>query len=551
MNKKILTLMIASLLVLVAVVNFSSATEIKNVNPSELTFDGTSFTFDVEFTENGTYTLDVEDLVEGTQTVEFSLILATSTIEIMEINDTVTSVTKTFNVEYNASDFIFRFGRDYSTNVIVYNHTDNSVVDQEIIKFEEVNYCETIPNVLGYLDLDVEINTLNGFGDDESYWYPYDEIEVEVKVDNNYNWDVRNIEIEWALYSTNGKKIKDDTLSDFKLKDGDDKTVTFTFKLDEDIDEFEGEDAVLYVKATGKIDDNNAGVYDNEETCYSQNIETDVRADENFVILTNFKINEAEVKDLVFEDSAFSCEQELTITADAWNIGDSNQDNVEIHVYNSELGISETIDAGDIDSYDNSEISFTFSIPEGAKEKWHYLRFDIYDEDNDIFQNSEDDEASFDLRFEVEGCLVLVEPTINAALISEIAKEGKEIVIGFTVTNPSEKTVSYVLNAAGYSEWATMVNFEGNSFELAPGESKEVRLNLEAKKDSAGERMFNLEVLSEGKMVSTQPVAVLIEEGRWNFGDFMRDNWKIVGIALLNLILVIAIIVVAVRTYRR
>ena len=64
------------------------------------------------------------------------------------------------------------------------------------------------------------------------------------------------------------------------------------------------------------------------------------------------------------------------------------------------------------------------------------------------------------------------------------------------------------------------------------------------------ERRINIEVLSDGKLVLTQPVSVSIEKG-FSLQDTFGDSWYLWLIGALNIILIAIIIVVAVRILRK
>lgn len=515
-----------------AAITFNSVPEI---SPYENSFDLTITSNQAE-----DVTINIDPITEDGQTITFN----SATASMDGVNST------TINITYSVGSFDFEFGKTYSTTLRV---TDSNATEyNSVLKFQTIDFCEECENE-GELKLDIEdINVVEGFGEDEDFWYLFDEIEVELNIENEGDWDIENIEIEWALYSTSGKKIMDDTLSDFDLKDGDDETISFSFILDENIDEFEDEDVVLYVKAKGEIDDNDSP-YDEEETCDSDSVEVEVVGDDDFVIPYNLKINGIDLGEgFILEESAISCGQEVVINAELWNIGNDDQEDVYVIFYDQELGINEKIEVGDIDAFENEEITFRFTLPEKLEEGWHRIDLRIYDEDNDLFENDEEDESIFTIRFEVAGeCYLTLPPSINAELISE-AKENSELTIKVYVQNNDEESAIYTLNAAGYAEWASLTEISESSFELGPGLTKEVTFTFQTNKDSFGDRFFNLEVLSEGQILATQPIVISIEEGKAaDFKEFFEKNWKLLGIGLLNLILIIAIIIVAVRTYRR
>jgi len=537
MKQKTIGLLCASILVAVIFLSFGAAaitfTSVPNAGPYETSFDlgiSSNVTEDV-LIEITTITDNGESVVFASQTMTMTA-----------------STSSTATMIYNTNNFNFELGQIYSTTITTTGQTSGDI-DTTTLSFEEVTFCEDCENQ-GNLDLRVEdITVVNGFGDDDDYWYAFDEIEVELEIENSGNWDIDNIEIEWALYTTNGKKIMDDTLNDFNLKDGKDEKIIFTFILDEDIDEFESEDAVLYIKAKGEIDDNDSP-FDGNDTCDSDKKEVEVYGDDDFIILENIKINGVGLIDSSFNEYPLRCGQEVTITAKAWNIGANDQEDVELYLYNQELGFNEKLIVGDIDGYEDQEISFTIILPKEVDEKWYNFQLNVYDEDLDLFENSKDDESTFDVYAKLEGACGYTEPIIKAELLTE-AVENSEMKIKVNIQNIGSKTMDYSLNVARFADWAELVDVSERNFELTAGSSKEITITFNTNKESAGERFFDIELLSDNQLVSKQPVLVSIEEVENKVKDFITNNWKILVIALVNLILVIAIIIVAVRTYRR
>jgi len=517
-----------------AVITFDS---VPNADPYGDSFD-LGFSSDVDEADILITVTDMSD--GGTGTITFT----------NDIVGPVTANTPYVGVfDYIVNNFDFELGETYSTTITATGQTSGDV-STTTLTFEEVTFCRDCENP-GNLDLRIEdVKVTKGFGDDDDYWYPYDEIEIELEVENSGNWDIDDIEIEWALYTTSGKKIADDTLNDFNLKDGKDEVITFTFKLDEDIDDFESEDAILYISAKGTIDDSDAGVLDDEDTCDSDKIEVEVLADDDFIILDDIKINGVELNENSLDEYDLNCGQEITITADAWNIGSDDQEEVSMRIYNKDLGINEMIELGDIDAYENKEVNFIINLPKEVDAKWYTLELRIFDEDNDMFENSEDDEAIFNIFFKLDGTCGFVEPTISAELLTE-AIENQEMTIKVTIKNTGSKDVTYNLNAAGYTLWAELVEISDRELSIDSGESKEVLFKFKTNKDSSGEKFFDIEIFSDNELITKQPVVVSIKEVENKAKDFIQSNWKLLIIGLVNLILVIAIIIVAVRTYRR
>ena len=168
-------------------------------------------------------------------------------------------------------------GKKYST--ILTANGSVSGIEKKVVSFKEVDFCEGTSNK-GDLELSVDnIKVTDGFGNRDNYWYLFDTVEIELRIENRGNWDMRDVQIDWELYTTDGKRIDHGDLSDFKLRYNDEETKTFTINLDRNIDDFESENAVLYVRAKGKIDDNDSP-YDGNYTCSSDSNEVEVRSNE-------------------------------------------------------------------------------------------------------------------------------------------------------------------------------------------------------------------------------------------------------------------------------
>lgn len=398
-------------------------------------------------------------------------------------------------------------------------------------------------------DLNVNIKSvkvINGFGD-KNKWLPFDEVEVQVKVDNNGNDDVDNIAVEWGLYDENTDNwiIDIDEADNIDLNNGDDQTVTFTFTLDDNMDEDlsdleDGSNYVLYVRATGEVNNDN-----NDDTCKSDSYDIEMVIEKNFVILNNFEYPET-----------VSCGSDLTIAGDIWNIGSKDQNDISVKVYNKELGISQDITIGDIDSFENDNFDATFKIPEDAKEKTYSFTFDVYDDGGDIYQNDyDDDKASFSVPIKVEGSCSTT-PSINvsaavSAVLESGGKAGELLTIKSTLTNTGANTATFILNAAGYADWANSAELSTKQITLEKGKSADITFTFDVKKDVEGDKLFNIEVVSGNQMVVQQPVSVTITKAGTSISKILGENWYLWLIGIVNVILVIFIIIIAIRVSKK
>jgi len=401
---------------------------------------------------------------------------------------------------------------------------------------EDITECSLLGEKGSELKIKIKDISIIGFGDDEE-WLPLDKIEVEVKVENDGDDDIDDIAIEWGLYDLeSGDWYVDDEESDFNLKDGDDKVLTFSFNLDDNIDELENGNYVLYVWANAEVDNDTK-----TEVCISDSEVIEIIIENDFVILYDIESPET-----------VSCGADFQITADVWNIGDSDQDDVSVKVYNSELGINELVTIGDIDEFDSEFLDVFVEIPKDAEEKSYLIRFTVYDEDNDVYENDfDEDESVFTIPLKVEGnCKIDVTAVVSASLESG-GKAGEELIIKSIITNSGDKSATYTVNVAGYASWASLDNIDQSTFTLDDGESKEIFITFNVDKDASGDKTFNIEVLSENQLIATQPVSVSIEKSAFSLTDNITENSWLWGIGLLNLILIIAIIVVAVKLARK
>ncbi|MBA7494838.1 hypothetical protein ES702_05415 [subsurface metagenome] len=197
----------------------------------------------------------------------------------------------------------------------------------------EVSDCASIGDANDLMELEIEdITVIRGFGDDNE-WLPLDEIEIEVRVENNNrDYKIEDLAISWGLYNLDtGNWVFDEEESDFNLKDGDERDLIFTFKLD-DPDEFEDDDTyAFYVWAEGEDEENN-----NAPVCRAVSEAIEIEMESDFVVLDNFQIEGTELDDITYPNT-LSCGTTVHLTADIWNIGEDEQEEVSLWIYNKRL----------------------------------------------------------------------------------------------------------------------------------------------------------------------------------------------------------------------
>ncbi len=491
-------------------------------------------------------------VLQYSKNADFSSPTNLTSITITTFSSEVPYSTSSLNILVNEGETIyfrwFAFGGttgNFALSDVNLQGTTSTNLPSEIIA------SNAIANI-GGLDIkriDFTNDGLSGktFGE-KSQWLPFENINAEIQIKNtNSDARVNNIKVEWGLWDTQKNQwvLEMNDESEFDLKHGITKTMTVSFsinnKMDVDLSDLtDGDHYKFYVTATGEADDANATpVSVNKFQTASIVIESD------FVILSNFQVPES-----------VQCKEKVTLTADVWNIGDKDQNNVSVNVYNKELGINQRVLVGDINSFDRVSLNFDFKVPANAEEKSYPLTFTVYNEDNEIYKdNLNDDEAVFSVPLVVKGsCVYATASTTNVNVeLSSGGAAGNPLVLTATVTNTGDKSVDYTFNLNGYASWAKLGSITPANVTLAPGESQEVVVRLDVDKDASGDKAFNFETYSNGILVTKQPLAATITSG-FSFasitGGAVGSSAPLV-IGLLSVILVVVIIIVLVKVAKK
>jgi hypothetical protein len=463
-----------------------------------------------------------------------------------------TTVTSPFNITSAiTSGFNFEM-KQYSTILTLTEMNGTTIVDTPItqtLTFTQTAFCSWDGNNATNLNDDLEvsiknINVVSGYGEDKE-WYPEDEVEVEVKVKNTNNNDhIRNIVLEWGLFDKKTGKwameVTDE--NDFSLKDGEDKTLTLKFKLDnldENFDELDGTNLVFYARARGDVD------ADTEYTACASDLEEGISLtiESDFVILNDIRLPETN-----------NCGSQVQITGDVWNIGDNNQNNVYIVVYNKDLGINEKVTIGDIDAFDDGKLDILVKVPQNVEEKTYTLALWVYNEDDEVYQNGNDDESKADVLLKVEGsCSNLPLASVAANLQSE-TKAGQDLIVKATVANTGSVQKTFGIELTGYEDWATLVSVDKTTLDLKSKATGDVLVTLKVNKDASGEKTFNV-LVKDGVKILSQPVTATFEKSSilsalTGLVSGTGDNLYLWGIGALNLVLVLVIIFVAIKVVK-
>ncbi len=531
----------------VSALNFEVST------PSTFTKSVTSTTFTITNSELTSLDITVilpSSIVDGRAN---AISISTSDLTVFQLN-----AGESKQITLTRGDLPEEFDIGEFTKTITVTGKNPSNVSEErtaTLKFDN-SFCEIGSINTANLDLSVDISNL-GEGD-ENEWMPLDKIEVDVTFDNNKNEDLNNVILEFGLIDKNtGENVASDLIwtstDEEKVEYGDvdsDESAdnVFSFQVDPSLDEG---DYLLVIKAYP----------DGEEDTTCIDFSSDLES-KFFETIKLSKEDASGSRAVVVDTEELStpltamCGEDVTITAPVYNIGDEDQKQVKVTLFNKELGINlENVIKG-LDQGDKENVEFAFTIPDNAKEKQYILEFSTeysYDKKNDRYKDSSD---VFETTLKVEGgCSVISQKaaSITAALDSD-AIAGQQLAIKGEITNSGKDTTTYSLYATAYNSWATLERIEPSTVTLDAGESKEFFIYLNVNDDIVGEQSLTIKA-DYGTGVVDQDVSVAIEEDTGTNGgitgqaiiDHLRANWFIWVIVIINVVLILAIIVVARR----
>lgn len=561
MESKSLSLFALSVLSLVLLMSFASATITFSDVPPTLSQTGTSFqiTVSTDLTENIDFTATT--ITQNEKSITFA------SLSSVPFTGNSSPVTINYVVD---TDFDFFIGSTYSTTLTA--DGDVSPNATQTLSFAPSTFCKDGAVNETDLELKVEINNI-GEGKDEK-WLPLDTIEIEVELENDKNQndgdgDLNDVIFEIGLFEKGtNKNVMDDMIwisdedEEFEFGDideDDDGTHIFEFRIDPD--EVESGEYIMVIKAypDGAEDevciDSSSDLNDFGSSIYYADIEIKKEGDRDKMVVVD-------EESLPLPIEAF-CSEKVSLSVDVYNIGSRDfEDQIMVSLFNNELGIDlKEVALGDLDEGENTNVVFSFTVPSDAEEKRYTLlmnTFYDYDSGDGKYEDDYDrrSEDTFNAYLRVEGNCgpTTAEVSISASLQSG-GKAGQDLVVRATITNNGDELDTFTINAAGFTQWASSYTVDRTILVLGAGNSADVLFTFDVNKDALGSQSFTIELVSDDNQVTTQPVSVAIEgrSGLFGFtgGVISGNNAYLWGIGALNIILVIIIIIVAVRVARR
>jgi len=402
---------------------------------------------------------------------------------------------------------------------------------------------------------------------DNDEWFPFDDIEVTVKVDNNGDEDnssddLNDLTIEIGFLDSSGRNFINDfefDNSDEESEDigdldpDDDDKVVFRFRLEEPDKDLEGNfDFVVKVFERGNEDNVCVDFSDDldDDNGFSERIDLQRENDEEKFIRFN---------DIRIVPSQATCNELITIDADAVNIGNDDVTILTVYLTNTALDLDVDQRVGDVDEGESSSVTFSFLVPEGvANGNYNLILSSEYEVDDDP-EIGEEDEV---VKLTVLGCGIgmVDEPSVQDVAISADltsgGEAGQELVVDAIITNTGTSGIFKVL-ATGFDSWATLESISPGVLSLDLGESRTATITMIVNEDAVGPQLFTLEVrdVNTDQLIDVREVEVniggeapAVTGGFTGFADRANLVWVI---AIVNIILIVLIILVAIRLSRR
>jgi len=287
--------------------------------------------------------------------------------------------------------------------------TENS---EEQITIEKVELCED-----GNVDSDdleiTKITDNEDENDEEWNWAPGNEIEILVDVSNK-EYTERDFIVELIMLNEDNNEVKftqSGTEENINLDEDESDTVEFNFELSSDISEGNYN---LYAKIYDEENENICTMLKAEEISNYKQIK--IEKEENNVIVSS-----------VAGPEEIQANSMIQYTAKITNLGSEEEEKVLIILYNNALGLRETIVVENLESGQERDAVFSFTLPENSTLGQHKILFATefeYDNKKDLYRESSD--SSDDIKYIINVLESVVVETPIEEVVEEVANETVE-----------------------------------------------------------------------------------------------------------------------------
>ncbi|MFB6246844.1 MAG: putative S-layer protein [Candidatus Pacearchaeota archaeon] len=397
-------------------------------------------------------------------------------------------------------------------------------------------------------------NEQEGEGDSENdEWYPLDNINVDVEVENNRNQDMEDVIIEMGLYEKGSNNNVANELiwhseGNEEYDAGDieeDEGVSHNFEFQVDPSEFNSnQDYYVTVKAYEEGEEANSCID------YDTNNYPDVKGNSKYYGKVSLNVEDDEENMVVVDENSYkqplsaTCGKQTTFSADVWNIGDKDFEKVEVILSGDKFNISRTKSIGELESGNEKQVSFSFTLPRGANKDPISNDLNIitraYEEsdDSDYYESQE----SFPVSLNVKGQCFVPESTIDATLDKgSVPKAGGSFTVTTTITNTGTKDTTYNVGLSGHTDWVSSYQTSQDKLTIPAGESRQVQISIDVREEVSGNQTFTIETISDGELVKSRNVQVKVQPSEKQ--GINLENFKLGSIVPILLVLIGAAII--------
>ncbi len=477
----------------------------------------------------------------------FNLKFTPSTISTLDANTAQTINITPINING------LSFGNHEITVNAVGNISGSQTVQTSVPLTLDKGLCEAGPRGTNLTLSRVKIRSS---GDKDEEWKLLDTVEVEVKVEDRGE-DINDVFVDLVLYDGSGNDVTgslefsnadEDQIELGDFGHNDDDTATFEFQVPADFD------TGSYKLAVKAYSDGNE-----DKDCIDSSGNLNNRIFQSISVKQENDDDKLITIDNVHLPSETTCAESASGSFEVFNVGDKDQDQVRITMFNKELGLNQEFEIrNNLDRGDSEVIDFTLDLPSNMQNKKYPIMFRAeYGYRNGNYQDRSDDLTRGSLN--IIGCAssgsgsntgsgnlndVDISPTLKSS-----AQAGSKLVVDAIITNTGSQPVTLALDASGYQSWAKLDSVSSRTLSLDSGDSQTVTFTFTVDDTAAGAQSFTLQARGNGDSIS-QPVEVNLESKSSGF-SFSGNASLLWIIGIINVVLIVLIIIVAVRLSRR
>ncbi len=260
----------------------------------------------------------------------------------------------------------YTFSSDENIEVF---HNENMGYNISVVNGNTNTQNQDLVTILGSNEFDVSVSLEP---DDELE--PGEDFTVEVTIENTENFDMDDVQIEVWVQNIDDTDDLEAESTEFSLGNGDDKTKSFDFEIPYNVD---ADSYNILVKVTGEDEDDSSNDFKFYELF--RNYLTVEKDEDEDVVFLNYESS----------TNGLMCGESFTAYIDIVNVGEDDLEDMYVKLKIDDLSIEYTSNEFDLDSTDSDDrekqLQFLVTLPSGLTSNELNLKFEAYNEDDDIF----------------------------------------------------------------------------------------------------------------------------------------------------------------------